>query len=237
MIAHPAFVIRPEQERATSIVGKVKSEDYWIPSDNDYDWLGTGTYFFQDAPIRALLFAEKRVDELKARGVDGEPAVIRAQFKLGVCLDLLDAEAATYIKFVHRLSVLDGRVVPTQFQPKCRTNSRPRIRLGEGAFRPAGTDINHLLDRYIIGETIKYLEGYENTIIDSVRCAFIDGYPLCETSWMFDLSHVQVCIRNVRKCLIRAPNIADLEEIKRCRYQINARLEAMNRRHDDVVDL
>ncbi len=26
-------------------------------SDNDYDWLGTGIYFFQDAPLRAKQWA------------------------------------------------------------------------------------------------------------------------------------------------------------------------------------
>ena len=29
----------------------------FVASDNDYDWLGTGIYFFQDAPIRAKQWA------------------------------------------------------------------------------------------------------------------------------------------------------------------------------------
>jgi hypothetical protein len=29
----------------------------FLASDNDYDWLGTGIYFFQDAPIRATQWA------------------------------------------------------------------------------------------------------------------------------------------------------------------------------------
>jgi hypothetical protein len=32
-------------------------ENGFFASDNDYDWLGTGIYFFQDAAIRAKQWA------------------------------------------------------------------------------------------------------------------------------------------------------------------------------------
>jgi hypothetical protein len=32
-------------------------------SDNDYDWLGTGIYFFQDAPARAGAWAKEQYPE------------------------------------------------------------------------------------------------------------------------------------------------------------------------------
>src|SRR6266508_6179823 len=114
MLQPPAFAHPPEQEivgyhgttfsKALSIINREISVDYWRKSDNEYDWLGPGAYFFQDAPIRALLFAERRADQLeKMQGVSDKPAVVRARFRLGTCLDLLDASAATYIRFVHEL--------------------------------------------------------------------------------------------------------------------------------------
>lgn len=39
-------------------------------SSNDYDWLGTGIYFFQDAPLRAFQWANFRYPN--------NPAVIRS---------------------------------------------------------------------------------------------------------------------------------------------------------------
>jgi hypothetical protein len=43
-------------------------------SDNDYDWLGEGVYFFQDAPYRAMQWATQQHPQ--------NPAVIRAVIQL-----------------------------------------------------------------------------------------------------------------------------------------------------------
>ncbi len=51
-------------------------------STNDYDWLGTGVYFFQVAPQRALAWADERYPD--------SPAVIGSRLVLENCLDLLD---------------------------------------------------------------------------------------------------------------------------------------------------
>lgn len=52
------------------------------PSDQHFEWLGTGFYLWQDSPWRARQWAEDRF------GVDA--AVIVARVELGGCLDLLD---------------------------------------------------------------------------------------------------------------------------------------------------
>lgn len=49
-------------------------------SFNDYDWLGTGVYFFQDAPLGAFQWANFRYPE--------NPAVIRSLIRLENCMDL-----------------------------------------------------------------------------------------------------------------------------------------------------
>ena len=51
-------------------------------SENGYDWLGKGVYFWEDAPNRAGEWARKKFGE---HGV-----VIRASLDLGRCLNLLD---------------------------------------------------------------------------------------------------------------------------------------------------
>jgi len=54
----------------------------FVPSKNDYDWLGHGVYFWEYAPKRAWQWAREKF------GIDA--AVVEAQIELGFCLDLTD---------------------------------------------------------------------------------------------------------------------------------------------------
>lgn len=53
----------------------------FVPSVNEWDWLGHGVYFWQDAPIRAFRWAQERLDD---------PVVVAAQIRLDGFVDLLD---------------------------------------------------------------------------------------------------------------------------------------------------
>jgi hypothetical protein len=55
-------------------------------SENGYDWLGSGVYFWEYGPDRALQFAREK----QQRGQIVEAAAIGALVQLGRCLDLLD---------------------------------------------------------------------------------------------------------------------------------------------------
>ncbi len=57
----------------------------FLPSENVYDWLGRGIYFWEYAPYRALDWA---IQQTAASGE--EPAVVGATIRLGRCLNLLD---------------------------------------------------------------------------------------------------------------------------------------------------
>jgi hypothetical protein len=59
------------------LLGEVGVEE-WKPSENEYDWLGHGIYFWEHSPERARRWA----------GADG--IVIGAVIQLGNCLDLTD---------------------------------------------------------------------------------------------------------------------------------------------------
>jgi hypothetical protein len=70
--------------------GEVAPAD-WSPSANEYDWLGSGIYFWEYAPDRAREWA-------------GKGGVVGAIISLGECLDLTDVEntdalAAAYHAF------------------------------------------------------------------------------------------------------------------------------------------
>lgn len=55
-------------------------------SDNDYDWLGPGIYFWEANPIRGLEFAQETMTRRGSRIT--EPFVVGAVIDLGSCLDL-----------------------------------------------------------------------------------------------------------------------------------------------------
>ena len=93
-------------------------------SRNDYDWLGTGIYFWErDAP-RALAWAEfvKTHPEFSATGIQ-EPAVVGAVIDLGYCLDLLESESIRLVKEAYGklsqiLTALELRCRPTQVRSR-----------------------------------------------------------------------------------------------------------------------
>src|SRR5688572_27761611 len=63
-------------------------------SQNLYDWLGGGIYFWEGSPERAASFAEQAMhDERITQGKIKSPFVIGAIIDLGVCCNLLDSQA------------------------------------------------------------------------------------------------------------------------------------------------
>src|SRR5205823_246968 len=75
---------RCRQDFARELVaGRVGAEE-WKMSQNDYDWLGEGIYFWEHAPGRAWQWARERYG--------GDGAVVATEVRLGRCLDLADTE-------------------------------------------------------------------------------------------------------------------------------------------------
>ena len=61
------------------LMGEVSVQE-WKPSENEYDWLGHGIYFWEHSPERARRWA----------GAEG--SVVGALIQLGDCLDLTDLQ-------------------------------------------------------------------------------------------------------------------------------------------------
>lgn len=67
----------------------INQEENLKPSDNDYDWLGGGVYFWQNNELRAIQFAE---ESIKRKRSTDTPEAIGAVLDLGNCLDLLQSK-------------------------------------------------------------------------------------------------------------------------------------------------
>jgi hypothetical protein len=62
------------------LLGKISIE-HWTSSENSWDWLGHGIYFWEHAPTRAFRWAREKYKK---------PAVLGAVIQIGRCFDLLD---------------------------------------------------------------------------------------------------------------------------------------------------
>ncbi|HEV3341782.1 MAG TPA: hypothetical protein VG125_15555 [Pirellulales bacterium] len=70
------------------LIGEVSVEE-WKPSENEYDWLGQGIYFWEHSPERARRWA----------GADG--IVVGAVIQLGNCLDFTDLRYTSLLRQSH----------------------------------------------------------------------------------------------------------------------------------------
>jgi len=75
-----------------------------LPSANAYDWLGSGIYFWENAPERALQWAR---DQKKR-----EPYAIGAVIQLSSCLNLMDTGSAEEIRRTYDKAVATGQPLP-----------------------------------------------------------------------------------------------------------------------------
>lgn len=84
-------------------------------SNNSYDWLGHGVYFWENSLERARQYAEE--DSRRRRSPIKEPFVLGAVIDLGDCLDLLDQKYLDLVQEAHRqlrdVLAAKGRGLPT----------------------------------------------------------------------------------------------------------------------------
>jgi hypothetical protein len=155
----------------------VTGQEQQIPSSNDYDWLGSGFYFWEDSHSRALRWAQ---DDDSGR--IKEPAVLGAIIDLGNCLNLIDAEHLDLVRAAHKA-----------YMDFCAASGLPPARNKGEHFRA------RYLDRAVF-ETLHQLRKQENKPpFDSVRAFFVEGEPLYEKAGLHSLDHIQICVRDPRQ--------------------------------------
>lgn len=153
-------------------------------SDNDYDWLGNGIYFWQSSYKRALRFAEEKQarSPLKIK----KPFVIGAILDLGYCLDLLSDEGLGIVSqaFTNLSEILEksGKTPPVNSYPK-------------------GSILEDLLFRKLDCAVIQYLHSTLDSTAnkrpyDSIRGLFPEGKELYTGAGFRDKDHIQICIAN-----------------------------------------
>ncbi|PXY39566.1 hypothetical protein DMB65_17250 [Flavobacterium cheongpyeongense] len=157
------------------------------PSENKYDWLGKGMYFWEDSPSRAEqfithLFNNPQKDKPKIV----KPSVLGATIDLGHCLDLTDYYCLQTLKdayeYYYDLQTSSG------WEVLKNTNPKPLVGNPDNLWRQ--------LDCAVINLHHKFRAENKLKPYDSVRGIFVEGEELYPTAGFRDKNHIQLSIIN-----------------------------------------
>jgi hypothetical protein len=165
------------------VAGKIISLNTHLkPSQNAWDWLGHGIYFWEDSHARAERWA---MEESQRHGTHiKNPAVVGAIIDLGTCLNLADAEALKQVRAAHDVYL--------------------QICAGTGApvAQNRGSDLRARYLDCAVMETLHQLrqeEGHQP--FDTVRGFFMEGRELYAGAGFRELDHIQICVRSPRQII------------------------------------
>ncbi|HMN73165.1 MAG TPA: hypothetical protein PKA55_14975 [Rhodoblastus sp.] len=153
-----------------------------VESDQSYDWLGPGIYFWESDPQRAFEWAAWKVRSGKYK----RPAVVGAAIDLGNCLDLTQRENLDLLRDAY-----------ASFEQHQIAAALP---MPENRKAPNSTDEDRLL-RYLDCAVIRHLHRIvadEKSIepFDTVRGMFTEGEHVYPGSAIFEKTHTQIAVRN-----------------------------------------
>jgi hypothetical protein len=146
----------------------------FVTSENTYDWLGNGVYFWEEAPTRAYEWAQARFEE--------DAAVIKADIVLGHSLNLFDTEhfAGLQAAYQKMVDLMESR----------------------GVAIPENKNKRHELDRTIVNNYCWDYVFVGGTPFQTVRGCFPEGPPVYPGSRIRRETHIQVAVRDL-SCITR----------------------------------
>ncbi|MGH6619649.1 MAG: hypothetical protein ACREF6_08905 [Alphaproteobacteria bacterium] len=159
-----------------AVAGQLLNGHEFKSSNNDYDWLGHGVYFWEANPARGLEFAKeaqaKDPESVKA------PAVVGAVIDLGLCLDLTTSAGI--------------QIVRDTYQNLVKITEEAKSPLP----RNSGDSLRRNLDCAVVNLVHEVRTEAALPSIDTVRTVFVEGQPIYDGSGFFIKSHIQICVRN-----------------------------------------
>jgi hypothetical protein len=151
------------------------------PSENSYDWLGSGIYFWEANPTRALEWARQRANRpFRGDKSTYDPFVVGAVIDPGFCLDLtsssgIHAVQAAYENF-QSLAAASGARMPENI---------------------GGADyLLRNLDCAVINFLHRLRDRAGEQPFDTVRGVFVEGSRIYTNSGFREKTHIQICVRN-----------------------------------------
>lgn len=150
--------------------------EFFKPSNNEYDWLGPGIYFWEANPRRGLEFA-KETAARKSNPPD-DAFVVGAVIEPGYCCDLTTASGIEWVRDAYQ-------------------SLAKNLPAGGGQLPVNSSDgLRRNLDCAVIMWLHKRLEERALPAIDTLRGIFIEGDPLYPGAGFYAKTHVQIVVRN-----------------------------------------
>lgn len=140
-------------------------------SNNDYDWLGNGIYFWEQNLERAWQWANNKAN----------PAVIGAVLDLGKCLNLTDSNSINLLKNQYEIFKLRMEMAGQKMPINKNT-------------KESHDELLRRLDCAVIESLHK--DTLPDESFDSVRGVFVEGDPIYKGAGIREKTHIQICIRN-----------------------------------------
>lgn len=169
--------------------GVLLKSEHLTPKTNPWDWLGTGIYFWEGSPRRALAFAEEK----KRRGWGDapivEPYALGAILDLGNCFDLTDIEAVRELPTHHAnlLETLRARAAPIPENRSPRGDEHLDLVLRNLDCAVMNLAMTFFDRSSSLGRSCHY---------QTVRGVFVEGDPIYPGARIFEKTHVQIAVRD-----------------------------------------
>jgi hypothetical protein len=153
-------------------------------STNTYDWLGTGIYFWEHGPARALEWAEAQA---RRKGTKiKKPAVLGAIIQLGNCFDLLDVRFTRELA-AHATALADALNAVGRKLPENQS-------AGMSDFDWLRRD----RDCFVLNSIIPHIETKTGKTYQTVRGVFQEGETAFPGAGIKLKSHIQLAVRDPR---------------------------------------
>lgn len=159
-------------------------QDTLKPSENDYDWLGNGIYFWENNPKRALEYAKLiKNNPHRSKNKINNEAIIGAVIDLGYCLNLLESDSLKLVKEAYNLLKETFKTINKDLPEN------------KSIFKEKDILIKKL-DCAVIETLHEFNRSKGNKEFDSVRGVFWEGDDLYPNAGFKEKNHIQICIRN-----------------------------------------
>lgn len=153
----------------------LNGSDELRPSDNPWDWLGPGVYFWEQNPYRALEYAvEAARKDQKFSGKIKTPFVIGAIIELGTCLNLVEPNSISIVKEAHDNLLATVRDI--------------------GEVMPMNKGANRRLDCAVIKYVHESNKRKGVPRYDTIRSPFQEGGPIYDGANFTDRLHIEICV-------------------------------------------
>jgi hypothetical protein len=177
---HTSFILGYHGCDETTGEAVLAGRDVLCASQQQYDWLGPGIYFWEADPHRAWEWARWKV----SRGDYKSPFVVGAIIDLGSCLDLMERRSLETLAAAYA-------------SLKATHDKNPSLGPLPANRRAHTRDEDHLL-RFLDCAVIRRLHAAMDAAkepFDTVRGLFTEGAELFPGSGFRKKTHVQVAVR------------------------------------------